>query len=60
LANYPGTAMRDRPFTLKALHDGRGLCNAFSVINLLGIVTQGRPFAELRTNPGLRYITALR
>jgi hypothetical protein len=60
LANYPGSAMPDRPFTLKALHNGRELYNAYSVTDMIGAVTQGRPFDELRANPGLQYITALR
>jgi hypothetical protein len=36
------------------------MCNAFSVIELVGGITQGRPFDKLRANPGLEYITALR
>jgi hypothetical protein len=38
----------------------RAFCNAYSVTDMIGAITQGRPFAELRTNPGLRYVTALR
>ena len=41
---------RDIPFTLKALHHGRELCNAYSATEMIVEFTQGRLFDELRAN----------